>query len=379
MTKNKFDTSSADAQGTVVEPLAPERFDFEAFARHEDETISRCRSFWESSSGVAVTRRFRVPEIYSFGCADMRQSLQLQLSALQTSTQYVSDIPNYLEPWYGIGTLASCFGAEYVWADGQAPATEPPFATLAEALAHEPQPVEKTPIGRHTIEMSEYFMEATGGRLPMSPTDTQSPWNTAMMLVQTSSLLMETVDNISGVSALIDRVAELLIEFNRRQVELIGDALALPGHGFASSRVFRGLGMSDDSSCMISPPQFTQFCAEANARIGRPFGGTCFHSCGNWSKWVTAVMQTEGLLAVDGAFSPQTDPNPNPPETFAQALAGSGVVLNARIVGDPDEVARVIRLLWQPGMKLIVVTYCQTPEQQAEAYERVHEICEGDK
>jgi hypothetical protein len=26
-------------------------------------------------------------------------------------------------------------------------------------------------------------------------------------------------------------------------------------------------------------------------------------------------------------------------------------------------------------MKLIVVTYCQDPEEQARAYERIHEIC----
>ena len=376
MNTNKFDISADDAQGAEIEPLAPERFDFEAFARHEEETIARCRSFWQSPSGVAVTRRFRVPEVYSFGCGDMRRSLRLQLAALATSVQYAADIPNYLEPWYGIGTVASCFGAEYVWADGQAPVVEPPFATLAEALAREPKSVAQTPIGRHTLEMIEYFLEATGGRLPMSPTDTQSPWDIAMMLVETSSLLMETVDNSPGVRELVERTADLLIEFNRRQVELIGDNLVLPGHGFASSRVFRGLGMSDDSSCMIAPRQFTELCAAANARVGRPFGGTCFHSCGNWSKWIPAVMGTEGLLTVDGAFSPQTDPNPNPPQTFAQAFAGSGVVVNARIVGDPDEVARVTRELWRPGMKLIVVTYCGTPAQQAEAYDRVHEICE---
>ena len=32
---------------------------------------------------------------------------------------------------------------------------------------------------------------------------------------------------------------------------------------------------------------------------------------------------------------------------------------------------------WVPGLKLIVVTYCPTPEEQAEAYTRIHEICGG--
>ena len=56
-------------------------------------------------------------------------------------------------------------------------------------------------------------------------------------------------------------------------------------------------------------------------------------------------------------------------------IADTGIVVNARIVGDPETVAETVKRLWKPGMKLIVVTFCQTPEEQAEAYDRVHEIC----
>lgn len=35
----------------------------------------------------------------------------------------------------------------------------------------------------------------------------------------------------------------------------------------------------------------------------------------------------------------------------------------------------IVRRLWAPGMKLIVVTYCQTPQEQDEVYERIHELC----
>ena len=78
---------------------------------------------------------------------------------------------------------------------------------------------------------------------------------------------------------------------------------------------------------------------------------------------------------VDGAFSAATDPTPNLPEPFAEAFANTGIVVNARIVGDPETVADTVKRLWKPGMKLIVVTFCQTPEEQTEAYDRVHEIC----
>jgi hypothetical protein len=78
---------------------------------------------------------------------------------------------------------------------------------------------------------------------------------------------------------------------------------------------------------------------------------------------------------VDAAFGSQTDPQPNPPEAFAEGFRGTGIILNARIVGDAETVADIVRRLWTPPMKLIVVTYCATPDEQQIAYDRVQEIC----
>ena len=58
----------SDAQGTPVEPLDPSAFDYDGFAEHEAVCTRRCREFWGSGSGVLVNRRFRVPEVYSYGC-----------------------------------------------------------------------------------------------------------------------------------------------------------------------------------------------------------------------------------------------------------------------------------------------------------------------
>jgi alkanesulfonate monooxygenase SsuD/methylene tetrahydromethanopterin reductase-like flavin-dependent oxidoreductase (luciferase family) len=87
------------------------------------------------------------------------------------------------------------------------------------------------------------------------------------------------------------------------------------------------------------------------------------------------VKKIAGLRMVDGAFSVATDPSPNPPEPFAEAFMNTGIVVNARIVGGFETIAERVRRLWKPGMKLIIVTYCQSPEEQAEAYDRIYEIC----
>jgi alkanesulfonate monooxygenase SsuD/methylene tetrahydromethanopterin reductase-like flavin-dependent oxidoreductase (luciferase family) len=133
--------------------------------------------------------------------------------------------------------------------------------------------------------------------------------------------------------------------------------------------------MSDDNSSMISAEQYLEFVAGALEQAGEPFGGSAFHSCGDWSDKIETVKKIPGLRMVDGAFSAATDPSPNPPEPFAEGFADTGIVVNARILGDPETVANIARRLWKPGMKLIVVTYCQSPEEQTEAYDRVYEVC----
>ncbi|MCJ7673544.1 MAG: hypothetical protein MUO33_00145 [Sedimentisphaerales bacterium] len=44
-------------------------------------------------------------------------------------------VAKFLEPWYGIGTVASAFGLDYVWKEGQAPAVRPRFIRQTSACA----------------------------------------------------------------------------------------------------------------------------------------------------------------------------------------------------------------------------------------------------
>jgi len=375
VTDETFDQAGIDAQATRVEPMAPEEFDFEAYADYESSLLERCQTFWTGESAVLVYRRMRVAEIFSYGCKDMKASLQWQLGALHKSMLFKADIPNFLEPWYGIGTVAGAFGVDYTWKENQAPAIRPRFKSVSDALAYSAVPVAQSRIGKHTLDMIDYFLERTDGRLPMSLTDTQSPLDIAGNIVDMNSFFMDMIDRPHEVKILLGRLVELLTDFTRVQIEHINRALVWPGHGFASSRCFEGLGMSDDNALMISQPHYRQFSAPATSAAGKPFGGSAFHCCGNWSNKIEQVKQISGLKMVDGAFSAATDPTPNPPEPFAEAFANTGIVVNARIVGGLETIEDIVRRLWKPGIKLIVVTYCQTPEEQAQAYDRIHEIC----
>jgi hypothetical protein len=371
----KFDISLADSQSVEVSPIKPEEFDLNAYESYAEGLNRTCEKFWNADSGVVVYRRMRVAECFSFGCSDMKHSLELQLGALEKSKLFKADVPNFLEPWYGIGTIASSFGAEYSWPEGNAPVIKPTFSSLDEVLKYQPTPVAETNIGKQTLSMIEYFMEKTKGKIPVSFTDSQSPLNIIANLLPLDQFFIEVLMNPDSVRELFDVLARLSVDFNKKQAELIGNALVLPGHGFASSSKWKGLGLSDDNAIMISPDDYSVLAAPSVKKVCDPFGGAVFHSCGDWSGWIDAVLNIDGIQMADAAFSPQTDPGATDKLEAFHRFAGTGVVLNARIVGDLKTIEEQVKRLWVPGMKLVVVTYCETPAEQELAYQRVHEIC----
>ena len=58
-----------------------------------------------------------------------------------------------------------------------------------------------------------------------------------------------------------------------------------------------------------------------------------------------------------------------------RTLKNSGIVLNARMVGSPEIIKETTKKLWEPGMKLLVVTFSQSAEEQKEAYDIIHSVC----
>lgn len=375
MVKAGFDYTRADVMATPVEPVDPAEFDFERFEAFVAGAEARYAAFLARPSGVAVWHRVRVGEVFRDACRDKDLSLRLQLGGLSRAMEYLTDAPPYLEPWYGIGTTAAAFGADYEWAPGQAPAVRPPYRTLAELPELVPGDPRKIPILSYTLETIEYFLERTRGRIPISWCDIQSPLNAVTGLVDTSEFFLAMHDQPDRVKAVLSVLADEIIRFTKIQSALLGPVLARPGHGFASARVARGIGLSTDNLIMISPGMYEEFCVEHTTRIGNEFGGVAIHSCGNWGRWVPAVLKIPNLVMVDGAFSPDTDPDPCSCEEFRDALAGTGVVLQARLVGSPADVLERVGRLWKPGLKLLVVTHEQDPKAQHELYRAIHRVC----
>lgn len=376
MPTTSYDYASKDAMAMPVTPVEAQDFDlarYEAYAAECDQCYAE---FLRQDEGVAVWQRVRAADVFRDGCRDMQQSLRWQLGGLTKTLDYLTDAPTYLEPWYGIGTSAAAFGADYDWPEGQAPVVNHVYDSVEdvpEALT--PRDFNDAPIMRQTLEMIEYFLDQTRGRIPISWSDIQAPINVAGGIVDVSRFFLAFYENPDKIKAILKAATDVLIRFTQQQSELIGDRLARPGHGFASSRAGTGIGLSTDNLIMLSPAMYQQFCAENAARIGSHFGGAAIHSCGNWGKWLEAVKSIPNLIMIDGAFSPQTDPHYNHCEDFRDALVNTGVILHARLVGDPEDVLPRVKRLWKPGLKLIIGTHVQDPTAQRQLYHEIHQLC----
>lgn len=371
----QFDYTKPDAMAMQVEPVEPHEFDFDKYEDFATEADQRYAEFLAKQTGVAVWQRVRVGEVFRDACRDMKLSLRLQLGGLKKAMDYLTDAPAYLEPWYGIGTTVAAFGAQYEWVLGQAPVVKPLYRTFNELPELTIRASNDAPILQYTIDTIEYFIEQTHRRVPISWCDIQSPINAVAGLVEITEFFVAMRQQPDRVKAVLTVLAEEIVRFTKIQSQLIGPALARPGHGFASARTGTGIGLSTDNLIMISPAMYLEFCAAHTAWIGEHFGGVAIHSCGNWGHWLNAVKQVPNLIMVDGAFSPQTDPDPCNCEEFRDALVNSGIILQARIVGEPDEVLSHVKRLWQPGMRLIVVTHVQDAKAQHKLYHDIHELC----
>ncbi len=369
-----FDITTLDAQAMPVTPVAPANFDFARYEAHAAAAEARYAAFMARPEGIMVWQRVRVADVFRDGCRDMLASLRWQLGGLTKALDYLTDAPNYLEPWYGIGVTAAAFGAEYEWPEGQAPVARPRYRTAQEAPTLVARTAAEAQIMRHVLAMIDAFLEETQGRLPMSWSDLQNPLNVATELVETSGFFADFVEAPEAIHRILAALTDEVIRFTQEQTRRIGSRLVRPGHGFASARAGTGIGLSSDNLVMLSPRAYRQFCAANDARIGAAFGGTAIHSCGNWARWIEAVKSNPHLVEVDAAFSPQTDPAYNDPAAFRAAFAGTGIIVHARLVGDPDDVLARVRQLWGPGMRLVVVTYVQDPQAQHKLYHDLHDL-----
>jgi len=337
------------------------------YARFEDWAAGRervTRDFLSGKTrGVCLQEPVWMPGKSYTTCRTPQESLEVQLDVIDAQMRMNSSYVPYLEPWFGTGIYANAFGAEILWNEGQSSATHYVFFDESDA-GKMGEPDFDATLPRLVMEGIDYFLEETGGRLPISCTDTQSAFDTASLLWDSASFFECMVLEPDCVHQVLDKVNRAIISFSQMQIDRIGGALARPGHIMRSARGGAGFSISDDNIVMISGEHYSGFSAHYNKQLAAQFGGLAVHSCGNFEGQLDALASTPGIMLIDGAFSPIMDPTPNRNhEYFRDRLKGTGIILQARMNVDWPE---ILPRLYDPELRLIASIPGPGPDEPAD-------------
>ena len=328
------------------------KFDYDNYLQKSDAITARTEPF-----ALGKTREFlpvlqwTLGDAFGKDCRYREKMLELQLEGITKTLQSDTDWIPYLEPWHGVGVFAEAFGCPFEWRDDDAPWTRPIVSNIDQLRALPAPKAESSQMLQYVLETVRYFDRETHGQVYISTTDTQSPLDTASLILDTDFFFYAAMDYPEDLHRLLSNITDLIIEFTNLQRESITRA-ATPGHNAWCHPKLPGLGLSEDVMCMVGPDFFDEFARPYNERIAGAFGGVALHSCGVWSQNYPIIRKMTDVVQVDLAVHEQMDPTPNDPETVRNGLRGADFLVKVRWPGSHPEIldrvyAPDLRLMWE--------------------------------
>ncbi|NQT59240.1 MAG: hypothetical protein HQ557_09685 [Bacteroidetes bacterium] len=351
------------------------------YLRRKEEREVKLKDFFDPGGSTKFLIIPRMTHALYTGCDSLEMIYRNNVDYLerQLSIDYCDDLP-YLEPWIGSGVYAHAYGAKYLWGEGKAPDTIHRYETIDEVKGLAYPDYRKSSIMQMVLDSIDILKERTNGRIPISLTDTQSPQDTATLIMDTTEFLIGMYTDPETIHELLDNVTKLKIEFSHVQIDHIGrDLLASPGHGFAGMPFLAGIGVSDDDMVFSSPDFNEQFSFPYINKLSDEFGGIALHSCGNWVKSMPRLKSLNNLKMIDFAIPGNlTDSNPNSCTEVKAALHGIDCILKVRPGDDIDLTIRDLQELCgadngDGGRKKIIVEYPYSGDDYVEDFKVIEE------
>ena len=137
---------------------------------------------------------------------------------------------------------------------------------------------------------AELFRDAVHGELPVrAPRPgamTRGPLDTAVELRGWTDLMLDLHDRPGFVHALMRRITDARIGYERRRAELLGVDLAATEGGL----------WEDDVNCdVLSPRAYEEFVFPYECEMARLYGSVTYHSCGKLTPVLDLVVRIPGL------------------------------------------------------------------------------------
>jgi hypothetical protein len=358
----------------------PELLDF--YAKRREQRERRLREFLTTNRpGFLVVQHPLETLLRVFGpCNSIEEIYRNNIAYIEEklAIDWTDDLP-FLEPWIGTGVYANAFGCEYHFRDDIAPHVRYRYHKIEELRGIECPDYRNSPIMTMALDCIDYFRERTRDGLPIALTDTQSPFDTATLVLDAAELFTACYAEPDTVSDFLNKITDLIIEFSQAQIERIGpDLLAQPGHLMPSIVGGPGISISDDNLAVSSPSVNRRFALPVNERLAVHFEGLSIHSCGIWTHTMSMLADLPNITAIECAVGygrGDHDPNLNSPAEVRRIAERSPLIVKARFDGDLDKALAALDELASPRMRLIAhLGY--DPENAERNYRRVTERLE---
>ncbi len=327
----------------------------EKYQKRVAERENRLREFAAGKRPFLVIQRPNNSQVWN-NCSSVELIManNLALFADKVNLDWTDELP-YLEPWAGVGVYASAFGCEYLWRENEAPATHYRYLSLPEAEGIAYPDWQQNPIMQMVLDTIDLMNERTGGRLPIALTDTQSSFDTATLIVDSTEFITGCYEYPETSKRLLGMITDLIIEFSREQLRRIGPGnAAKPGHIMVSAPFLSGISVSDDNLSFCSPDFNAEFSMPYNHRLAEAFDGVYIHSCGVWAHTMAILERTRGVTGIDCATSLDCDPSPNLPAAIRRAMCGKGIPVKIRVGSDVKSTLAQLEELVSPDIQLII-------------------------
>ncbi len=343
------------------------------YVKRKEERSDRIKRFYTTDDSTQfLVIPSVVNELFS-DCSTLEIIYEKNMEYLekQLSLDYCDDLP-FLEPWIGVGVYASAFGSQYLWNEKAAPDTLHRYNLIDEIKGLAYPDWRTSQVMQMVIDSIDLLKERTKGMIPIALTDTQSPQDSATLILDTMEFITSMFTEPEAVHSLLELVTQLIIEFSHVQIDHIGeDLLASPGHGFVGFPYLEGIGVSDDNMVISSPDFNERFSFPYLNRLSREFNGLTLHSCGNWVKSMPKLTALENLKMIDFAIAGNdTDPNPVPAAEAVEALQDYKGIIKVRPGADMRVALDELKILSTLGNKMIV----SFPYQEKSYQRYYHEV-----
>lgn len=248
-------------------------------------------------------RRFQ-PHPYAETYADMDKMLSNQLIDVYASAVVRDDTVPMIRANYGVGTLPSLFGCTIRLVGEGLPWCEPLGSEDAVRNRIERgMPDLTSGLGGRLMDTIGYYLEALE-RWPVCRRliriyhpDLQGPFDVAHLIWGTG-IYYAMVDDPDQVHALLRLVTDTYIALMRRLKTLVrDDADGIVPHWGSLYR--GGVVLRNDTAVNLSREMYEEFVQPYDRLVLDAFGGGSMHYCGRADQWVSSMLGTPGLLAMN--------------------------------------------------------------------------------